>query len=103
MSAPRSRLPAAQAPIPALGGIARIYLASNLSLTGELTGFKFPGGWIKSASGQYADMDIYAMLNFVDRFGVRAGIRKFNVEYTLTNDTGTFNVSGPYLGVSIRF
>jgi hypothetical protein len=93
----------ARAPIPALGGIGRIYLASNLSLTGELTGFAFPGGWIKSTSGHYADMDIYAMLNFVDSFGIRAGYRKFDVEYVRENDTGTFKLSGPYLGVSIRF
>jgi len=99
----RNGVAAVQAPIPALGGIARVYLASNLSLTGELTGFKFPGSWIKSASGHYADMDLYAMLNFVDAFGVRAGYRKFDVEYTKTDDTGAFKLSGPYLGVSLRF
>jgi len=93
----------ARAPIPALGGIARLYFASNLSVTGELTGFKFPGGWIKSTSGHYADMDVYAMLNFVDSVGLRAGYRKFDVEYTLTSDTGAFKMNGPYLGVSIRF
>jgi hypothetical protein len=99
----RTGAASARAPIPALGGIARVYLAQNLSLTGELTGFKFPGGWIKSTSGSYADMDLYAMLNFADQFGIRAGYRKFDVEYTLTNDTGTFKLSGPYLGVSVRF
>jgi hypothetical protein len=92
-----------KAPIPALGGIARVYLAQNLSLTGELTGFKFPGGWIKSTSGTYTDLDLYAMLNFADQFGVRAGYRKFDVDYTMTNDTGTFKLSGPYLGISLRF
>jgi hypothetical protein len=102
-AAGRTAAAAAKAPIPALGGIARIYLASNLSLTGELTGFKFPGGWIKSTSGSYADMDVYAMLNFVDSLGVRVGYRKFDVEYTKTDDTGTFKLTGPYLGVSLRF
>ena len=102
-AAGRNGASSTQAPIPALGGIARIYLASNLSLTGELTGFKFPGGWIKSTSGHYADMDVYAMLNFVDSLGVRAGYRKFDVEYTKTDDTGAFKLSGPYLGVSLRF
>jgi hypothetical protein len=92
-----------KAPIPALGGIARVYLAQNLSLTGELTGFKFPGGWIKSTSGTYADLDLYAMLNFTDKFGVRAGYRKFDVDYTMTNDTGTFKLDGWYLGASLRF
>jgi hypothetical protein len=93
----------AKAPIPALGGIARLYFASNLSITGELTGFKFPGGWIKSASGHYADLDIYAMLNFVDSLGLRVGYRKFDVEYVKDNDTGTFKLTGPYLGISLRF
>jgi hypothetical protein len=94
---------AAKTPIPALGGIGRLYLAQNLSLTGELTGFKIPGGWIKTTSGHYADMDLYAMLNFADSFGVRAGYRKFDVEYTTDTDMGTFKLSGPYVGVSLRF
>jgi hypothetical protein len=93
----------AQAPIPALGGIMRLYLAENLSITGELSGFKIPGGWIKSTSGHYADADVYAMLNFVDKFGIRAGYRKFDVGYTLTNDTGTLVLDGWYLGAALRF
>ncbi len=101
-SAGRTASASAKAPIPALGGIARVYLASKLSLTGALSGFKVPGGWINT-SGHYADMDLYAMLNLVDSFGIRAGYRKFHVEYVQTNDTGTFTLSGPYLGLSIRF
>jgi len=48
-------------------------------------------------------MDLYAMLNFADKFGIRAGYRKFDVEYTTDTDMGTFKLSGPYLGVSLRF
>jgi len=102
-AAGRTGSASAKAPIPALGGIARLYLADNLSMTGELTGFKFPGGWIKTTSGHYADLDIYAMLNLTDKFGVRGGYRKFDVEYTLTDDTGTFRLAGWYLGASLRF
>ena len=102
-TAGRVGVAAAKTPIPALGGIGRLYLAQNLSLTGELTGFKIPGGWIKTTSGHYADMDLYAMLNFADSFGIRAGYRKFDVEYVSDSDTGTFKLSGPYLGVSLRF
>src|SRR5262249_28488016 len=32
----------ARAPIPALGGIARVYVVPNISVTGEVTGFKLP-------------------------------------------------------------
>jgi len=102
-SGSRTGTASAEAPIPALGGIARVYLASNLSLTGELTGFNLPGGWIKTTSGHYADMDFYAMLNFADAFSVRGGFRKFDVAYTLTNDTGTLKLDGWYLGAALRF
>jgi hypothetical protein len=102
-AAGRTGSASARAPIPALGGIGRVYLAQNLSLTAELSGFKFPGGWIKSTSGHYADMDLYAMLNFVDSLGIRAGYRKFDVDYIRADDTGTLKLSGPYLGVSLRF
>jgi hypothetical protein len=94
---------AAKAPIPALGGIGRIYLAQNLSLTGELTGFDLPGSWIKTTSGHYADLDMYATLDFANSFGVQGGYRKFDVAYTLTNDTGTFKLTGWYFGAAVRF
>ena len=93
----------AKAPIPALGGIGRLYLASNLSMTAELTGFDLPGSWIKTTSGHYADMDLYAMLNFADSFSVKGGYRKFDVAYTLTNDSGTFKLDGWYVGAALRF
>ena len=93
----------AKAPIPALGGIGRLYLASNLSVTAELTGFDLPGSWIKTTSGHYADVDMYAMLNFSDQISVKGGYRKFDVAYTLTNDTGTFKLDGWYFGGALRF
>ena len=102
-SGARTGVAAAKAPIPALGGIGRLYLAQNLSLTFELTGFDLPGNWIKVTSGHYADMDTYAMLNFTDSFGVKGGYRKFDVAYTTTNDTGTFKLDGWYVGAALRF
>ena len=102
-AAGRSGVAAAKAPIPALGGIGRLYFAQNLSATLELTGFDLPGSWIKSTSGHYADVDMYAMLNFTDSFGVKGGYRKFDVAYTLTNDAGSFKLSGWYAGAALRF
>jgi len=93
----------ARAPIPAVGGIFRINPAANVSLTAEITGFKLPGSWIKSASGHYLDIDAYATVNFVNAFGVQLGYRSFDLGYTLTNDTGNFKLEGPYLGAAMRF
>jgi len=93
----------ARAPVPAIGGILRANPASHLSFTAEISGFKWPGGWIWSGSGNYLDIDTYATLNFANAFGVNFGYRSFDVSYTLTNDAGSFKLTGPYLGASIRF
>jgi hypothetical protein len=98
-----ARTASARATLPGIGGILRIYPLSRLALTGELTGFKVPGSWIKSASGHYLDFDTYATLNLVNAFGVQAGYRSFDLEYTLTSDNGTFKLTGPYFGAVLRF
>jgi hypothetical protein len=98
-----TRSASASAPLPAFGGIFRVYPVSHLALTAELTGFRVPGSWLKSASGHYLDFDTYATLNFVNGLGVQAGYRSFDLTYTLTNDTGTFKLEGPYFGAVIRF
>jgi hypothetical protein len=46
---------------------------------------------------------MYAMLNFTDSFGVKGGYRKFDVEYTVTNDAGSLKQSGWYVGAALRF
>jgi len=98
-----TRSASAHATVPAIGGILRVYPASHFSLTGEISGFKWPGGWIWSGSGDYLDLDAYATLNFVNAFGVELGYRSFDVSYSLTNDSGDFKLKGPYLGAVLRF
>jgi hypothetical protein len=90
-------------PVPAIGGILRVNPASHLALTGEITGFKWPGGWIWSGSGDFLDMDAYVTLNVINAFGVEAGYRSFDVNYSLTNDTGHMKLTGPYVGAVLRF
>jgi hypothetical protein len=92
-----------RAPIPAFGGILRVYPAARLGLTAELSGFKLPGSWIKSESGHYLDVNLYATVNVVNAFGVQGGYRSFDLSYTLTNDTGSFTLKGPYVGAVVRF
>jgi len=96
----------AKAPIPAIGGIVRYYVVSNLSLTGELTGFSV--GWLpdsitKGNTGHYADLDLYATLNLTNNFGVQAGYRSFDVGYFVKTDSGTFTLKGLYFGAVARY
>jgi len=93
----------AQAPIPALGGVFRIYPVPNISITGEVTGFKLPESLIKNTSGHYLDVNVYGTLNFTDNVGVQAGIRSFDVGYLVKTDTGSFTMTGLFFGVVARY
>jgi hypothetical protein len=98
-----TRTASSRAPVPAIGAIMRVYPATHLALTGEISGFKWPGGWIWKGSGNYLDLDAYATVNFVNAFGVELGYRSFDLSYSLTNDSGDFKLKGPYLGAVVRF
>ncbi len=93
----------ARAPIPALGGIFRVYPAANVSITGEITGFKLPEGAIKNTTGHYLDVDFYGTLNFTNNLGAQVGYRSFDVGYLVSSDTGDFKLRGMYFGLVARY
>jgi hypothetical protein len=93
----------AQAPIPAIGGIARFYIVPNISVTGELTGIKIPDSVSKEYKAHYADLDIYGTLNFTNNIGVKGGYRSFDVGYHVKENTGSFVLKGIYFGVVARY
>ena len=93
----------AQAPIPAIGGIVRVYVVPNISITGELTGVKIPDSISKEYKAHYADLDIYGTLNFTNNLGVQGGFRSIDVGYHVDSDTGSFVLKGIYFGVVARY
>ena len=100
----------ARAPIPTLGGIARYYVVPNISITGELSGFKIPDSVSKQYKAHYLDLDIYGTLNVTNNFGVQAGFRTFDVGYNIkdddsvtTTDAGSFVLKGLYFGGVVRY
>jgi hypothetical protein len=93
----------AKAPIPTLGGIFRVYVVPNISITGEVTGFKLPDTLIKDTSGHYLDVNVYGTLNFTDYLGVQVGYRAFDVGYIIKTDTGSFTLQGVFFGVVARY
>jgi len=93
----------ARAPIPALGGIGRAYVAPNISVTGELTGFKLPNSIDENYAGRYLDFDLYGTVNFSDHVGVQLGYRSFDVMYRVDEDFGDFVLKGVYFTGVVRF
>jgi len=93
----------AKAPVPAIGGIARVYVVPNISITGEVTGVKIPDSISKEYKAHYADVDIYGTLNFTNYIGIQGGFRSIDVGYHVNSDTGSFVLKGIYFGVVARY
>ena len=95
----------ARAPIPAIGGIGRVYVVPNISITGEFTMFKLPDRALDSTDygGKYYDFDLYGTINFTNNFGAQIGYRSLDVFYKVRLDNGTMNLNGLYFGGVARF
>jgi hypothetical protein len=92
-----------RAPIPALGGIARVYVVPNISITGEVTGFKIPDSVNGRYNAHYVDIDAYGTINFTDNIGVKAGYRSLDLGYLIKTDSGSFVLQGLYFGAVLRY
>ena len=93
----------ARAPIPAIGGIGRVYIVPKVSITGEFTAFKLPKNLVKDTSAHYVDFDLYGTMNFTKNVGAQFGYRSLDVGYLRDTDTGLFTEKGVYFGVVARY
>ena len=93
----------ARAPIPAIGAIGRVYVAPNISITGEFSAFKLPDGIDENYRARFFDFDLYGTVNFTDNFGAQAGYRSFDVFYKVDDDEGELLLRGLYFGGVLRF
>lgn len=94
----------ARAPIPAIGAIGRVYVVPNISITGEISGFKLPESIDEDYRAHYVDFDLYGSVNFTDNFGAQLGYRSFDVFYLIDDDDeGKLTLKGIYFGGVVRF
>jgi hypothetical protein len=93
----------AQAPIPSLGGIARVYVVPNISITGELVGIKVPNSIDERYRLHYFDFDIYGTVNFTNYVGAQIGYRSLDLSYLIEGDLGDFKAKGLYFGGVVRY
>lgn len=93
----------ARAPIPAIGGIGRVYVVPNISVTAEFSAFKLPSSIDEDYQGKYFDFDLYGTVNFTDGVGAQAGYRSLTVFYHADEDEGDLKMKGLYFGGVVRF
>jgi hypothetical protein len=92
----------AQAPIPTIGGIGRVYVAPNIAVTGELSFFKIPQV-DERYQAHYWDFDLYGTVNFNDFVGAQLGFRSLDLGYVFEEDQGDFKAKGIYFGGVVRY
>ena len=92
-----------QAPIPTIGGIGRVYVAPNISITGQLDLFKIPDSIDERYQAHYFDFDLYGTVNFNDYVGAQIGFRRLDLGYVIENDHGNFKAKGIYFGGVVRY
>ena len=93
----------ARGPIPAIGGVVRYYVVPNVSITGELSGFKIPDSVDSRYNAHYVDLDLYGTLNLTNNIGVKGGYRSRDVGYLIKSDSGAFTLKGIYFGAVVRY
>lgn len=86
--------------VPTIGGIARGYVARDVSVTTELTALKLSRS---DVIAKFFDFDLYGTANFGRNLGVQLGYRSLTVNYDIDTDTGDLKLKGPYLGAVVRF
>jgi hypothetical protein len=98
-----------KAPIPAFGVVARVYPHRNVSLTGEITGFKVPGFLASrlfdgdDVDANLRNIDLYATVSITRFLGIQGGYRSLTADYVVDDDTGDLKMKGPYFGGMLRF
>ena len=92
-----------QAPIPAAGAIARVYVTRFTPITAEFTAFKMPENLFREYSARLMDFDIYGTVNLTRTVGVNIGYRSIDMSYLFNQDVGDFSVNGFYFSGAFRF
>ena len=93
----------ARAPVPAVGGIARVNIGRFVTVTGEATYFKLPESIDPRYRAHFLDVDVYGTFNFTRNFGVQGGFRRLELGYQVEKDQGQGLLLGPYFGGVVRF
>jgi len=90
-------------PIPALGGVGRVYPWARLSLTGEVSFFGVPDRPDGHYGGHVTDVDLSAAWNVTRHLGAQAGFRDIDIHHLGEWNTATFRLKGVYVAALLRY
>jgi hypothetical protein len=92
----------AEAPVPGIGVVARVYPLPDLAVHFEFSGMSV-GDLIEGVEGTNTEMDLSATINITNNFGGLFGWRRTNTDLTIDNDRGSLTFNGWYFGLAVRY
>ena len=92
-------------PIPAVGGVVRLYPSPVIMLGAEASLLRMPWGIgdFLGYTGEHLAVDVHAVLNFIDPFGLQVGYRSRNLSLRTTEHDYDLKLEGVYAGALLRF
>ena len=92
-------------PIPAGGGVLRLYPSPVILIAAEASVLRMPGavGDYLGYAGELLDYDVYAALNFIRAFGLQVGYRSRRLNLRAADQDADLRLEGVYVGALLRF
>jgi hypothetical protein len=91
-----------QAPLPALGGVGRVYVLREVAVNFEMTGFRVPE-IDSNYKAHYFDWDLNTTVNVNNNVGIQVGWRQQTTFLRIKNDLGSLEFRGLWFGAALRY
>jgi len=92
-----------QAPLPAIGVVARAYPLPALAINFELSGLKVPEDIDPKYQGKWLEWDLNGTFNVTNNVGVQVGWRRTNTFVKIEDDLGDLKFNGLWFGAALRY
>ena len=92
-------------PVPAAGGVVRLYPSPVIMLGAEASLLRMPDwvGDLLGYTGEHVAYDIHAALNFIQPFGLQIGYRSRSLRLRTADHDADLKLEGVYVGALLRF
>ena len=94
----------ADAILPAIGIVTRVYPLPDVAVTFEFSGMNVPeSAFGERYDGVYTEMELAGTVNITNNLGVTGGWRRVNTDIRVNNDYGDLKFRGYWFGAAVRF
>ena len=92
-------------PVPAAGGVVRLYPSPVIMLGAEASLLRAPDwvGDLLGYAGEHLAYDVHAALNFIEAFGLQIGYRSRSLRLRTADHDADLKLEGVYVGALLRF